>query len=62
MQNLTVRIKVADAGVKYGDIAKKLGTSPQYLSRIMAKELSPVWRHRILDAVDSLQAEGKVKK
>lgn len=61
MQNLNIRIKVAEAHVKYKDLAEYLGTSPEYLSRIMAKDLDPVWKFRILAAIEALKEEGSGK-
>ena len=61
MQNVVIRAKIKSAHLRYGDVAEYLGTTPQYLSRIMAKELNPVWKFRILAAVETLKEEGKGK-
>ena len=63
MKNLDIRITVADKGLTYRQIAEIMGITPVYLSRIMAKELKPSMRTRILNAIDELeQATGKKMK
>ena len=63
MKNLDIRITVADKGLTYRQIAEIMGITPVYLSRIMAKELKPSMRTRILNAIDELeQVTGKKMK
>ena len=63
MKNIDIRITVADKGFTYRQIAEIMGITPVYLSRIMAKELKPSMRTRILNAIDELeQATGKKMK
>ena len=63
MKNIDIRITVADKGFTYRQIAEIMGITPVYLSRIMAKELKPSTRTRILNAIDELeQATGKKMK
>ena len=54
MKNLDIRITVADKGLTYRQIAEVMGVTPVYLSRVMAKELKPSMRTRILNAIDEL--------
>lgn len=63
MKNLDIRITVADKGLTYRQIAEVMGVTPVYLSRVMAKELKPSMRTRILNAIDELEqaAEKKMK-
>ena len=60
MENLTVRIMVSDAGLHYKDIAHHIGITPEYLSRLMKKELSPGNRLRIIQAIQTMkETEGR---
>ena len=40
MENLNIRLMVKESGVTYRRIAKEIGVSTSYLSRIMSKPLS----------------------
>lgn len=63
MKNIDIRITVAGEGLKYTQIAETMGVTPVYLSRVMAKELKPSMRTRILNAIDELvQAAEKKRK
>ena len=59
MKNLDIRIVVADKGITYRQIAEVVGVTPVYLSRVMAKELKPSMRARILIAIDELISREK---
>lgn len=61
MKNLDIRITVADKGLTYRQIAKVMGVTPVYLSRVMAKELKPSMRTRILNAIDELERVAEKK-
>lgn len=61
MKNLDIRITVAGEGLKYTQIADVMGITPVYLSRIMAKELKPSMRTRILNAIDELEQTAEKK-
>lgn len=61
MKNLDIRITVAGEGLKYTKIAEVMGITPVYLSRIMAKELKPSMRTRILNAIDELERAAEKK-
>lgn len=58
MENLDVRLIVADAKLSYKAIAKQIGVTPEWLSRCMRYPLKPEMRQRILDAVDQLRGGG----
>ena len=61
MKNLDIRITVADKGLTYRQIAEVMGVTPVYLSRLMAKELKPALRTRILNAIDDLERVAEKK-
>ena len=55
MKNIDVRIMVADAKIHYKDIANHIGVTPEYLSRLMKKDLTPENRLRIIKAIQTLK-------
>lgn len=55
MNNLDIRLMIAESGIKYKDIAKKIGISATYLSTLMRYELTPVMRDRIVRAIEELK-------
>ena len=61
MKNLDIRITVADKGLTYKQIAEVMGVTPVYLSRVMAKELKPSMRTRILNTIDELERVAEKK-
>lgn len=58
MENLDIRILVNESGLKYQNIAKKLGISRVWLSRLMGRKLTPEWRDKILSAIMEMK-EGR---
>lgn len=56
MENIDIRLLVADSGLTYKAIAEELGIHRGSLSRLMRKQLSPKNRVRILTAIDRLKA------
>lgn len=58
MENLDIRLLVRDSGLTYRQIAKTLGITHWYLSKLMGKPLSVKNRIRILDAIGELTSEG----
>ena len=55
MKNLDIRREVSGNGLKYKDIAKELGVTPEWLSRLMRFTLSPENKARILEAIEKLK-------
>lgn len=55
MENLDVRILVAENHIRYKDIAKKMGISPVWLSTQLRYELSLVTKERIIQAIEELK-------
>ena len=58
MENLGIRILVSESKLKYKDIAQKMGITPEWLSRLMRKDLEPEMREKILKAVSELRGEA----
>lgn len=60
MENIDIRILVSNSDFGYKDIAKYLGISRQWLSKLMSHELSTDNKLKILSAINALQnAEPK---
>ena len=59
MQNLDIRTLVKECGVQYQSIAKELGVTPVWMSRMMSRPLSASNKIRILRAIDKLKSESK---
>ncbi len=57
VKNLEIRMMVSECNLKYRDVAKAIGISPEWLSRLLRKELSPENRERILRAIEELEKE-----
>lgn len=55
MENLDIRYIVRQAGLKYVDIAKQMGISKWWLSKLMRYKLSKKNRKRILQAIRELK-------
>lgn len=55
MNNLDIRLIVADNGLHYKDIAKTMGISSIWLCKMMRKPLSPRNKSRVLDAIETLK-------
>ena len=58
MENLGIRILISESGLRYKDIAQKMGITPEWLSRLMRKDLEPEMRDKILKAVSELRGEA----
>ena len=55
MKNLEIRQMVSECGLKYRDVAREIGISPEWLSRLLRKELSQENEDRILKAIEVLE-------
>lgn len=60
MRNLDIRVMVSESGLKYTDIAKKMGISRVWLSNIMRYDLTPENHDRIMKAIRELKSGGRV--
>lgn len=59
LENLDIRILVAENHIRYKDIAKKLGISAVWLSTQMRHKLSPVKRQQIKKAIMELKDDTR---
>ena len=57
MENLDIRLLVDSSGLTYKSIAKQMGISRVYLSRVMGRKLNSDMRNRILKAIEKLKEE-----
>ena len=57
MENLDIRLLVDNSGFTYKSIAKQMGISRVYLSRVMGRKLNSDMRNRILKAIEKLKEE-----
>lgn len=55
MKNLDIRKEVSGNGLRYKDVAKEIGVTPEHLSRLMRYTLSLENKERILKAVEKLK-------
>lgn len=55
MKNLDIRIMVSESGIRYQDIAEKMGIGRVWLSKLMSRELSPERRQQIKQAIMELK-------
>lgn len=54
MENLDIRLLVSNHGLKYKDVADELNITPEWLSRLLRKNLTPENKIRIIAAVERL--------
>lgn len=52
-ENMEIRTMVFQRGITYRELAKRMGITPEWLSRVMAKGLTKSMRERITNAIDS---------
>ena len=55
MENLDIRILIAESNIKHKDVAKQIGISPVWFSTQMRHELSPAMRERVIRAIEELK-------
>lgn len=58
MRNLDVRQKVKTSGVRYWQIAERLGIAAETLCRWMRKEFDDERKQLVLNAIDEILKEG----
>ena len=52
--NEDLRLEIFKSGLSYREIAREMKISPVWLSRVMARRLTPDMRRRISVAIDEL--------
>ena len=52
--NDDLRVEIFRSGLTYREIARKMGITPVWLSRVMSRKLTPEMRRRINIAIDEL--------
>lgn len=55
MKNLDIRILISEKGLKHKDIAKEMGITPEWLSRLLRYDCNRSDRERILKAIELLE-------
>lgn len=60
--NQDLRIEILKSGLTYRQIAKAMEITPVWLSRAMARKLTPDMRRRIDVAVDELTASRHARR
>jgi DNA-binding phage protein len=54
--NLELRIDVLKRGMRYTDIAKKMGMHQSHLARMLQKEMSPTQKARVVAAMNEVDS------
>ena len=57
INNLEIRLKIQDKGLKYSDVAKAMNIAQTSLSRLLRKELSGEKKQAILKIIDEMEGE-----
>ena len=55
MKNLDVRMIISENGLRYKDVAKEVGITPEHFSRLLRFTLSPENKSRIVKAIQKLK-------
>ena len=56
-ENLEIRQKIEGNGIRYWQIAKRVGHSPDYFAKLLRTELKPELRQKVLNAIDEILNE-----
>jgi len=59
MQNVDLRIDIKNAGIRYWQIADRLGLNDGNFSRKLRKELTITEKNRIREIIDELKVEAE---
>lgn len=60
MKNLDIRLRIEASGIRYVEIAERMGISRVWLSRLMARDLDSERRKQIIDALEELKQEKSI--
>lgn len=55
MKNLDIRMLISEKGLKHKDIAKEMGITPEWLSRLLRYDCNSSDRERIIKAIKLLE-------
>lgn len=55
MKNIDIRIAISDNGLLYKDVAREIGVSPEWFSRLLKNDLSPENWIRISNAIERMK-------
>lgn len=55
MKNIDVRVAISDSGLRHKDVAREIGISPEWFSRLLKDDLSPENWIRITDAIERMK-------
>lgn len=55
MKNIDVRIAISDNGLLHKDVAKEMGISPEWFSRLLRDDLTPENWIRISKAIERMK-------
>lgn len=61
-ENEDIRVEVVKSGLTYAEIAKEMKISRVWLSRVMARKLTPEMRRRINVAIDELTVSKRGRR
>lgn len=56
--NADLRAEIVRSGLSYRDVAHGMKISPEWLSRVLSRKITPEMRRRINCAIDELAACG----
>ena len=57
MENMEIRMEVMQSGITYKRLAKEMGISREWLSRLMSRPLSKENRLKLVDALARIQTD-----
>ena len=57
--NAEIRSLVSESGITYKAISERIGITPEWLSKLLSKDLTDFQRNRIMSAVTELSEEKR---
>ena len=55
--NMKIRMVLLESGIKFYEVARKMGCSESYFSRLMRTEFSDEYRDRVMMAINEIENE-----
>jgi predicted XRE-type DNA-binding protein len=59
INNLEIRLKIQDKGLKYYEVARAMNIDPTSLSRLLRKELTGEKKQALLKTIDEMEGASK---